>query len=333
MIRPMTLTAAAVSLFAIAGLTRLTVKSARINLLARTAEVASLEARKECCTTARMLGFESRRIKPDRAADIQLRTARACVTRADSGKFTENPAGRLLGQNPNQPHWLHLAAQDLPNPFTCPPPPETTADAADDLSIVYKAHGTVFETLRLYSSSDASRIRMDVDGDLGARGPSILYDHATNQGVYLPPTGAGRSFLVDKSNRLPFLLEYFDEVPLKQIGSDIVAGQRCTKWVYRKRDDKATVCAMDDGILLKISAADRRGATDIIALSVDHKPLPESVFCGLADRTREEAAAPFHSSCSIGSIYARNSTAISRYLKQGTHHADDDNTCKAADGR
>jgi hypothetical protein len=157
------------------------------------------------------------------------------------------------------------AAQDRP---VFPPTRDVAVTYQADIAAAGAPHAVV---MRYSAAGDRVRLDGGLPGyvlvDLKSRRATIVFEQ---MGMMMDaPRNAGVDQALVLENGKNFA----------RLGSDTVAGLRCTVWAVTADDATGTACVTADGVVLRARGHDRKGrAASLEATSVQYEPQAEALF-------------------------------------------------------
>ena len=171
-----------------------------------------------------------------------------------------------------------VAAQDRP-----------TILPTRDVAITYRATGPVQgqqqqQDLKVAFTSAGRLMRVEGTGGQMS-GTYVIVDH-TAQRMTMVMTGDRRFIEMPVNNAFSrgFLLS--DTMKFVRRGGDSVAGVKCTVWDVNSPEAVGTACLTEDGVMLRGSGLDGKGA--LVATSITYAPQPAALFKPPADFSKIE---------------------------------------------
>ncbi|MCC6717952.1 MAG: DUF4412 domain-containing protein [Acetobacteraceae bacterium] len=163
-----------------------------------------------------------------------------------------------------------------------------------DVAITYRASGPVQgrqqqQDLRVAFTAGGKLMRVEGIGGGGREaGAYVIVDHTTQRMTMV--MAQDRRFMEMPANNA-FSRGFLLSATMKFVrrGSETVAGLKCTVWDITSADGNGKACLTEDGVMLRGSGIDGKGA--ILATAVSYAPQPAALFKPPAGFTRLEIPA------------------------------------------
>jgi hypothetical protein len=150
------------------------------------------------------------------------------------------------------------------------PPFPPTRDVSVTYHVNAKAAGAP-ETATLAFSAELQKLHAE-------GGPGAMIIDLPQQSVVVMIAAAHIAMRMPAGRAIDRILDLGTHGEAQRVGSDRVAGYRCTIWRFTGRDGSGTACVTDDGVPLRGEGSDGRGSGAFEALAVTYGAQPASLF-------------------------------------------------------